>query len=878
VRGEIPYIPQLLCSLHTLNSMTEVTPRTKLSSNTFGLAVNEMLASASTGGEDGQSTASTSDEDGQSAAPQKKTLNKTGSTQTTQVFFMIGCQRSGSNWLRTMLSEREDLIAPHPPHIMRDFMPRLEKYGDLTEQRNLKVLIDHVCAFVERNQVQWLDLHSRPMKFNHAAILMEVIITIECFHFKEKLIAKEEGREVVFNEKVDNPYYLVAIFDAIMGAMTKANGKKIWMCKSMGMSQFHDLLLSFYGKERLRYIYLVRDPRDVCLSFMKTPVGDCHPYAIAKKWAKLQNFAFRIMHETPDLIHHIFYEEVLSNKERQVAKVIKFMGARSVCRSMRRGSVVAIKSNNDVVSGAKKGREAVLACHLSYQFKNLGRGDSFTKGQFKKWAKEMSDKDLVVVESVALKEMQLLGYEPGLILTKDDCIDFTEELQEKCSAANKTLIEKMNADLAISNPKDLQRRKIQAAVLEKTTMEHFNGEFVKKFSIDVDGALESIDSIQNDKGFQRLLNSEFDFQNWPANASKAGFQPDKEVQERFEVQEKQKLKLKGGLTITFAAASQGGYYPSERDKANQDAYIAGAPVSDAKRTLFLKKKKSGILFAVFDGHGPSGAECARHARAYVEENFVNVMKHDRLKKGLDQSIHVSSILETSYHDASSYLEKGGGGVNGSHSGTTATSLFVTKDFLHTANVGDSRCLLIEPNLHGKPSVVALTVDHTPDREDEIKRIEAHGGIVMSSDQYDNNDLTYNGLDPNFQQKRIWSKSGKWPGTAFTRSIGDAVAKKLGVSADPECANFSMPTSNAMFVLGSDGVFDFVPDEEVGGIVQKYADDPEKACRELVGKAWNRWCDNEERSDDITVIVGHVKHLSRGILGNVQRQFTRRVGL
>ena len=55
------------------------------------------------------------------------------------VFFMIGCQRSGSNWLRTMLGEREDLIAPHPPHIMRDFSPLLGKYGDLNKQPNLKV-------------------------------------------------------------------------------------------------------------------------------------------------------------------------------------------------------------------------------------------------------------------------------------------------------------------------------------------------------------------------------------------------------------------------------------------------------------------------------------------------------------------------------------------------------------------------------------------------------------------------------------------------------------------------------------------------------------------------------------------------------------------
>ena len=62
-------------------------------------------------------------------------------SQSSQVYFMIGCQRSGSNWLRTMLSEREDLIAPHPPHIMREFMSRLKKFGDLTLQNNLRVCI-----------------------------------------------------------------------------------------------------------------------------------------------------------------------------------------------------------------------------------------------------------------------------------------------------------------------------------------------------------------------------------------------------------------------------------------------------------------------------------------------------------------------------------------------------------------------------------------------------------------------------------------------------------------------------------------------------------------------------------------------------------------
>jgi len=46
--------------------------------------------------------------------------------------------------LRTMLGEREDLAGPHPPHILRDFMPILGKFGDLEEEDNLEILVDHV--------------------------------------------------------------------------------------------------------------------------------------------------------------------------------------------------------------------------------------------------------------------------------------------------------------------------------------------------------------------------------------------------------------------------------------------------------------------------------------------------------------------------------------------------------------------------------------------------------------------------------------------------------------------------------------------------------------------------------------------------------------
>ena len=58
----------------------------------------------------------------------------------------------------------------------------------------------------------------------------------------------------------------------------------------------------------------------------------------------------------------------------------------------------------------------------------------------------------------------------------------------------------------------------------------------------------------------------------------------------------------------------------------------------------------------------------------------------------------------------------------------------------------------------------------------------------------------------------------------------------------------------MFIMGSDGIFDFISNEEAVEIAMG-CNNPEEACRALVGTAYARWIKSEERADDITVIVG-----------------------
>ena len=65
---------------------------------------------------------------------------------------------------------------------------------------------------------------------------------------------------------------LVAVFEAVMNIYAQENGCSTWMCKSMGNGQYHQELMLHFGV-RLKYVYLFRDPRDVCLSFREAHVG-----------------------------------------------------------------------------------------------------------------------------------------------------------------------------------------------------------------------------------------------------------------------------------------------------------------------------------------------------------------------------------------------------------------------------------------------------------------------------------------------------------------------------------------------------------------------------------------------------------------------------
>lgn len=296
--------------------------------------------------------------------------------------------------------------------------------------------------------------------------------------------------------------------------------------------------------------------------------------------------------------------------------------------------------------------------------------------------------------------------------------------------------------------------------------------------------------------------------------------------------------------LEYSVLTQRGYYRDSPDKENQDSYCIRTQLQGSPNIHF---------FGVFDGHGQFGTQCSN----FVKDRLVEVLASDSALLEDPVKAYNNAFLRTNE-------ELHNSDIDDTMSGTTAITALVVGDKLFVANAGDSRAVIA---LKDGNKIVAqdLSCDQTPFRKDEYERVKMCGARVLSVDQVE-------GLkDPNIQTwgdeetggsdpPRLWVQNGMYPGTAFTRSVGDSTAEKIGVVAAPEVSVVQLTPHHLFFVLASDGVFEFLSSQAVVDMASSY-EDPRDACTAIVGESYKLWLTNESRTDDITIIIVQIKGLS-----------------
>ncbi|MBI3909360.1 MAG: sulfotransferase [Armatimonadetes bacterium] len=270
---------------------------------------------------------------------------------------IIGTQRSGSNLLRLMLHSHRAIHAPHPPHLLKHFMPLADHYEPISRNDNFRRLVDDMIAVVELNPVSWEPPPDR-----------------------EAILRAPRARSIV------------GVFEGIYRTAARRAGKSRWCCKSLLNFAYADELLALMGSS-LQFIYLVRDGRDVALSFQKAIVGEKHAYCIARQWHADQQACLRLQAALPaSQFHTVYYEELIVRPEAALEQLCAFLG-------------VAMEPQ---MLDFHRSAEAQRTAASSSLWQNVAA--PVIRNNSQKFRREMDPADIAIFERVAGPSLDALGY------------------------------------------------------------------------------------------------------------------------------------------------------------------------------------------------------------------------------------------------------------------------------------------------------------------------------------------------------------------------------------------------------------------------------------------------------------------------------------
>jgi hypothetical protein len=323
---------------------------------------------------------------------------------------IIGTQRSGSNMLRLMLHQVQEIAAPHPPHILLSFFPLLAGYGDLENKGNFLRLADDICAFVQANPVSWEidDVHGS-------------MLVARC-----------------------RQHTLIDLYTAIYEIYAERRHATIWCNKSMANLYFIPDIERMGLKPV--YIHLVRDGRDVAVSFKNAIVGEKHIYHLARQWKQDQEMAEKLCREyAPDRYILIYYEDLIHDAEGTMRKLLGRLGLHY----------------SEGVLDFYKTEEARHTAGAGKMWNNVVRPVMTQNSN--KFLSHLSREDIAIFESIAGDTLAHFGYKP-YIDSADYIPSFSPEQIDEFDKLNSKMKQEMTATL---DPEGLRKRKDQGAIIQK---------------------------------------------------------------------------------------------------------------------------------------------------------------------------------------------------------------------------------------------------------------------------------------------------------------------------------------------------------------------------------------------------------------------------
>ena len=254
------------------------------------------------------------------------------------------------------MNAHAEIDVPHPPHILKYFHALAPGYGDLSGRRARATLV--------RDVLRLLRTHIYPWSF------------------------EVNAAQVIEQAK---PHSLLGVFASIYDQHLAHTGKRRWGCKSTFM--VHHVREALDRNPGAKFIWLVRDPRDVAVSSRRSVFSPFHPLFTAELWDEQQREAIRTADEHPDSVMMVRYEDLITQLEATLSRVMAFIGE----------ELQPAMLAHEKTDAAKKG------ANLSESWQNTGA--KVKSDNFGKYRKALSASEIALVQAAAGETMTALGYD-----------------------------------------------------------------------------------------------------------------------------------------------------------------------------------------------------------------------------------------------------------------------------------------------------------------------------------------------------------------------------------------------------------------------------------------------------------------------------------
>jgi hypothetical protein len=271
--------------------------------------------------------------------------------------FVVGFQRSGTTLTQALLGAHSRIAAPPEMHFVFRIARFADRYGDLTDDGNLRRVI-------------------------HEALNPPADLFADC-GFDERRI---------FDRVIRNADPTMhGVLEAIMDDFAERHGKVRWSEKSPGQSVAQ--VQSVFPDAQI--IHIVRDPRDVIASSLATPWTTKSAHDLAHRWRQftIENVR-RGLSAGPARFLQVRYEDLTRDPEAVLRVVFAFLGERY---------------EPAVLNDPSRRRDTIAKAAAPWQQRAL---EPVVPAQSGGWRTRLGRRDRAIVQSIFHRELPILGYAP----------------------------------------------------------------------------------------------------------------------------------------------------------------------------------------------------------------------------------------------------------------------------------------------------------------------------------------------------------------------------------------------------------------------------------------------------------------------------------